>query len=489
MGTWTRRGFLLTASAAAAGVVTGCSSPKPDGASLILPGDPSVAAAEQARRISGAAVVEASMTAAPATVDLGGVTVRTWAYDGRLPGKEIRLKAGQVLKATVNNGLPADTTLHWHGLAIRNDVDGVPHLTMDPMAPGASKTFEFTVPDAGTHWFHPHVGVQLDRGLYAPLIVEDPADPGAHDVEAVLVLDDWLDGVEGRDPDAQLATLKKGMAASMGAGEHGMAMFPSNILGGDAGDVGHPHFLINGRTLLDPQVVEAKPGQKVLLRLINSGADTAFRFAIAGHKITVVATDGYPVTPVETSSLLIGMGERYDVIVTAKDGAFPIVAAAEGKGARAAAILRTASGDVDVKAGVPELLGTPLMAKQLETPTERRLAARTPDITHDVVLGGNMMDYKWTINGKLHPDVPPFEVRQGQRARFKVRNESEMFHPVHLHGHTFQVGNLRKDTLLVLPGEAVEFDIDAVNPGQWMLHCHNAYHGEAGMMATVSYVK
>ncbi|GLZ81904.1 putative oxidase [Actinorhabdospora filicis] len=484
MRTWSRRGFLTAAAAATAGAAVGC-APESSAPTPVLPGDPSVAAAERARRLDGAAVVAAAMTAAPATVDLGGgLAVATWAYDGRVPGKEIRLKAGQVLSATVTNGLPVDTTLHWHGLAVRNDADGVPHLTQDPIAPGGSRVFEFTVPDAGTHWFHPHVGVQLDRGLYAPLIVEDPADLGRQDAEAVLVLDDWLDGVDGRDPDAELATLLKGMEM-----DHGMAMFPSPVLGGDAGDVAHPHFLINGRTIAEPHVVTAGPGQRVLLRLINAGADTAFRFAVAGHRLTVIATDGYPVVPVETSSLLIGMGERYDVLLTAGDGAFPIVAAAEGKGARAAALLRTASGAADVTAGVPELLGTPLLGIDLTTPPERLLPARPADVTHDVVLAGDMATYDWTINGRLHPDVPPFEVREGQRARFRVQNASAMFHPVHLHGHTFQTGSLRKDTLLVLPGQKAEFEMRADNPGQWMLHCHNAYHGEAGMMATVSYVK
>ena len=488
MRTWTRRGLLTATLGATAAITVGCTKEPAAAAKPVLPTDPAVAAAENARRLSGAGTVELTLNAKRSTVDLGGVTAPTWTYGDTVPGREIRAKAGDTVRVHLLNDLPAETTIHWHGLALRNDMDGVPHLTQNPVPAGSKQTYEFTVPDAGTHWYHPHVGVQLDRGLYGPLIVEDPNDPGGYDVEAVLVLDDWLDGVDGQDPDTQLATLKKGMDMSSMGGGH-MEMFSSRILGGDAGDVGHKLFLINGRTPADPVSVKAKPGQRVLLRLINASADTAYRFAVGGHRLTVVATDGYPVEPVEASALLIGMGERYDVVLTAREGGFPIVALAEGKGGRGAAVLRTADGEVDVQAGLPELLGTPVTVHDLATPAERRLSEKAPDVSLPLVLGGDMMTYQWTINGKLHPDVPPFEVREGQRVRLAVRNDSTMFHPVHLHGHTFQVGAVRKDTVLALPGEELLLDVEAVNPGQWMLHCHNAYHGEAGMMATFSYVR
>ncbi|GIG66998.1 multicopper oxidase family protein [Phytomonospora endophytica] len=491
MNGWKRRGVLAAGLTVTGAAITGCGTDPADPAGeAVGPADPAVAAAETARRAPSARVVEVELVARESTVDLGGTKVRTWSYGGTVPGAEIRVKAGDVLKVRLVNELPAETTVHWHGLALRNDMDGVPHLNQDAVPPGGEFHYEFTVPDAGTHWFHPHVGAQLDRGLYAPLIVEDPANPGDHDVEAVLVLDDWLDDIDGRDPDTQLATLKEGMDM---AGHEGMTMFGSDLLGGDAGDVDHPLFVINGRTTADPFTVNAKPGQQVLLRLINAGADTAFRFAVAGHEFTVVATDGYPVEPVTTDALLIGMGERYDVVLTAGKGAFPIVAVAEGKEKRAAAILRTAPGRADVTAGLPELIGRPTTVDELTTPASHRLAEREPDVTHEVLLGGDMASYRWTINGAQHPDVPPLTVHEGQRARLVVKNATTMFHPMHLHGHTFQIagkaGPLRKDTLLVLPGQEFALDVDAVNPGQWMIHCHNLYHGEAGMMATFSYLR
>ncbi len=107
-------------------------------------------------------------------IDLGGVSVRTWAYGGQLPGTEIRIRKGATLRAQVSNTLPQDTSIHWHGLAIRNDMDGVPLLTQAPIASGENLVYEFAVPDSGTYWYHSHVGTQLDRGLYGPLIIEDP---------------------------------------------------------------------------------------------------------------------------------------------------------------------------------------------------------------------------------------------------------------------------------------------------------------------------
>src|SRR3979411_2721344 len=124
---------------------------------------------------SGPKVTTVAMTPAESLIDLGGIKVRTWAYDGQVPGKEIRLHKGETLRAPLTNNLPgADTPVHWHGLAIPNPMDGVPVLTQPATTPGQKFDYEFVVPDSGTYWFHSHVGTQNDRGLYGPLIIEDP---------------------------------------------------------------------------------------------------------------------------------------------------------------------------------------------------------------------------------------------------------------------------------------------------------------------------
>ena len=497
---WPRRTFLgIGAGVAASAALTACGGSTASRSTAIEPTAPEVRRAEDTRRGGRPVARTIALRAAPATVDLGGVLVDTWAFDGRIPGPEIRVDRGEVLRVELANALPQQTTVHWHGLALRNDMDGVPDLTQAAVPAGTSFGYEFTVPDAGTYWFHPHVGVQLDRGLYAPFIVEDPDDSGRYDTEAVLVLDDWLDGVAG-DPDHTLQGLRdKGMSSmsnmpgmDMGAAD------PQAPLGPDPGDVGYPYYLINGRVPNDPVTVAAQPRQRLRLRLINAAADTVFRVAVGGHRMTVVASDGFPVEPFDTGCLLIGMGERYDVIVTVGDGVFPVVALAEGKQGRGFALLRSGSGDpVPSDVVVAETTEVPATADRLAAAESVRLPDRAPDRIHDVRLGVDDTQYIWTINGSAHPDYQPLEVRSGERVRLRFVNDTAMAHPMHLHGHTFRLagtgGNTaagaRKDTSLVLSHRTLEVDLDTDNPGQWLLHCHNAYHGEAGMMTVMSYVR
>ncbi|MEC3954639.1 multicopper oxidase family protein [Nocardia sp. CDC153] len=505
--TLNRRGFLaLGTGLASAAALAACTERRSNSPAPVGPDSDAVREAENARRVTGAATREATLRAEPTTVDLGGVQVRTWTFGGSLPGREIRLAKGETLRAELTNALPAPTTVHWHGVALRNDMDGVPDVTQSAVAPGGGFRYEFVVPDAGTYFFHPHVGVQLDRGLYAPLIVEDPADGRDYDLEAVVVLDDWLDGVDGRDPDQELRELRQqgmsgmtmGGGMNMGGMNHaGMGMSdPTAPLGSDTGDVkAYPYYLLNGRIGTDPVTFTGRPGQRLRLRIINAGSDTAFRVAVGGHRLRVTHGDGYPVQPVTTDSLLLGMGERYDAIIDLGDGVFPLVASAEGKNGRAFALIRTGGGEApaaDVR--LTELSAPPLTGDRLIAAESVRLPARRPDRTLDVALGTGQGNYVWTINGKAYPDHSMLNVTQGERIRLRFTNNTMMFHPMHLHGHTYQVVNPagtgpRKDTSIVLPMQTVEADFDAINPGQWMVHCHNAYHGEAGMMSVLSYTR
>ena len=155
--------------------------------------------AEAARRRPGQQVVAARLSPRPVTLDLGGPVVDTWAYGDSAPGPLLRARAGDLLRVTVDNGLPTGTSVHWHGVALRNDMDGGPGVTQAPIGAGDRFIYEFTVPDPGTYFYHPHSGVQLDRGLYGVLLVDDPDEPGGYDVEWTVVLDDWVDGT-GRTP-------------------------------------------------------------------------------------------------------------------------------------------------------------------------------------------------------------------------------------------------------------------------------------------------
>ncbi len=468
------------------------------GSRLVGPTDPAVEARDAKRRRPGAGLVKATVTASAIKAMVGGREVSTWAFGDRPGAGGIRAKVGDMIEATFVNRLPSANTMHWHGIALRNNMDGVHGLTQSAVEPGKTFTYRFTAPDAGTYWFHPHMGLELDKGLYAPLIIEDPNDPVGADVDATLMLDDWLDGY-GRTQEQVLAGLQSGGGHSGhnmgdGSGMGGMGGM-GGMMGGSGsgltGDVTYPLHVINGRGPGERDTVQAKPGQRVRLRLINAGSDTAYRVSISDHRLTVTHADGFPVKPVEVDTLLMGMGERYDVIVTAKSGAFAIVAVPEGKTDPAGeAVLRTTTTATSPKTGTrPSGLNGQVLSYSDLKPTDAvRLATRKPTRAATIQLTASMTGYTHGINGRSYPDSAPIVVRQGERLRLRIVNDTMMFHPIHLHGHTFQVvGSSRKDTVNVPSMGAVEVDIEADNPGQWMLHCHNTYHFESGMATVLSY--
>ncbi|MFM9878661.1 MAG: multicopper oxidase family protein [Rhodoglobus sp.] len=485
----TRRGFLAVGSGTLAAItLASCVAPP----RFVTPTGAPVREAELARGGTGR-MTTVNLMASPTQIDLAGTTANTWSF-GSVPAPIIRLSAGDTLRANLSNRLPAETSVHWHGLALRNDMDGVPGATRPPIAAGEDFRYEFVAADPGTYWFHPHVGPQLDRGLYGALIIEDPNEPLAYDEEWVVILDDWLDGVTAT-PDEVLEELRGGMAGMMGGSGSNMMMGArSELLGGDAGDVAYPLFLINGRPAADPETFTSSPGKRVRLRIINAGSDTAFRVALGGHRLTVTHSDGYPVEPVDTDAILIGMGERYDALVTLGDGAFPLVAAAEGKVESALAVVRTGSGETPrALSTMPELNGSVLTASALTADQSVLIPQRTVDRELTMALTGSMMAYDWGINGRRFDPANPLAgalgVSQGERVRLLIENKTQMWHPFHLHGHTYQHAGSgpRKDTSIVLPQTSLTVEFDADNPGLWAAHCHNIYHAEAGMMTILGY--
>lgn len=456
------------------------------------------ATAASTRKAGSGRVRSFSLRARAVTVDLGGQVVDTWAYGDSVPGKALRATAGDRVLVDFANDLPMATSVHWHGLAIRNDMDGVPGVTTPETPPGGSFAFDFVVPDAGTHWFHPHHGLQLDRGLYAPFIVDDPDEPGRYDAEWIVVLDDWTDGV-GPSPERILSDLRAaggtGTDGGMGGmmGDHGGMGGMSGMGGMDGGDVAYPLYLVNGRVSSDPQTLAARPGDRVRLRMINAAADTIFTVALEGHDLSVTHSDGFPVIPVATASVRMGMGERYDATVTLGDGVFALVAQPVGKSGLARALVRTGAGAVPPAGLRPAAFDeTPLTVDRLRSAPEAVLPSRDPVTEQDLLLSGSMAPYVWTINGTTYADTVPLTITYGEAGRLRIRNMSMMSHPVHLHGHTFQIGaagggGARKDTVLVPPMRGVSVDMVANNPGSWMVHCHNAYHAEAGMMTRLDY--
>jgi multicopper oxidase len=548
-----RRGF-LAAGIAGGFALAACGHSDTQAQSNAAQMAAAIAAAEAARPHSGRTVT-ASLTPQQTEVDLGGPIARTLAYGSSIPGPLIRANVGDELVVAVSNRLNQPTSVHWHGIVLRNDMDGAEPATPNIPA-GKDFTYRFSVPNAGTYWAHPHVGLEEDMGLYLPVIVDDPAETVRYDAEWIVVLDDWTDGV-GKSPQqlydeltspnkpsmqdmpstttptpttstsgttttsgtsettttsgtsgttptsgASGTTSTSGTTPTSGAtGTTGMAGMPeiavgkSDLLGGDAGDIAYPYYLINGRIPGAPTSFNAKPGQRIRIRFINTGSDTAFRVALAGHSMTVTHTDGYPVVPTEVDALLIGMAERYDVIVTAADGVFPLVALAEGKNALARALLSTGSGSPpDPQFQPAELTKRVGTIEMFTAAAAVNLGRAEASLNLPVVLGGNMMKYDWTINGEPYSRTNPLHVRQGQRPTLTFDNTTMMYHPIHLHGHTFQLvkadgsPGARKDTVIVLPKQKLVAVLVADNPGTWVMHCHNTYHQFAGMQTRLDYI-
>lgn len=412
-----------------------------------------------------------------------GLPTRAWAYNGQVPGPEIRVREGDRLRVVLTNELPEPTTLHWHGLPVPHAMDGVPDLTQPAVQPGERFVYEFTAGPAGTYWYHSHVGYQLDRGLFGALIVEPAREPLSYDREFVLVLDDWL-----RDPESPLPDPMMGAMGGPHPLSHGPGLLQPQPL--------YDALTINGRSGDHPPL-EVRRGDRVRVRLINASASTVVPVRLHGHRLLITHADGQPVTSAETEVLRLGMGERYDVLFTADNpGVWPLEIVGAGRH------------DPRVRIryhGVRDKRDSFSPAARLLISNYRDLRAPAvvepiaPDRIYDLVLSGGTPDDAgaWMINGRRYPDTDPIEVREGERVRLLLRNESGMAHPMHLHGHFFDVvgpdgvpvaAPIRKDTLVVGHGQMHVVEFTADNPGAaWLLHCHHLYHHHGGMVTEVRY--
>ena len=454
--------------------------------------------------------------AEPIEIEVGPRQIwHTWGYDGRYPGPEIRLKEGERLRVRVQNDLPdAGTTVHWHGVPVPNAMDGVPGLTQEPIASGRSMVYEFDAAPSGTYMYHSHRNLQLDRGLVGPLIIEERTPHVDYDREHLVVLDDFLPGPpqpleelaardgEQREGAGMMDGMRDRMSRMMDGGMMRRGTGGDMMEGGMGGSMmrgmvpPYEGLMINGRLPETPASFDVRQGERVRFRLINVSSATAYHLALSGHRMRVTHTEGRPVEPVEVDSLVIGMGERYDVIVaTDNPGSHALVArpiARDSAPARAIVRYRGTRSRHAPERQIPDGLagGRRLRYSDLqsvETPSGPR---GRPDRTFDLELSGGMMRSRgaWMIDGQRYPHADPLRVREGEHVRVNMTNRSMMLHPMHLHGHFFRIGNALKDTVLVEPhmGQA-SFDFVANNPGNWFFHCHNLYHLHAGMARVITY--
>jgi FtsP/CotA-like multicopper oxidase with cupredoxin domain len=443
-------------------------------------------------RFSSGIARQFNLTAKPIESSALGINVNTVSFGEQIVGPTIRAGFGDQLSVVTDNQMDRPTSVHFHGLALRNDADGVPMLTQDEIAPGTQFTQSFKAPHPGTYWYHSHTGLQQDEGMMGPLVIDDPNEPLSYDEEWVLFLDDWSVGM-GNSPEQNLQWLQENSTGGHG-GMGMMSNSSSGAYGMGTSDLEYAAFLINGKQYPQPEQKTFKAGTRVRLRVINGASDTAFAFYLENHQLEIVASDGFPVEPKIGGAVLLGMGERYDALVTIKDGGGNAVAVPIGKsGVPAIASIGTRAGYPEFKqGGLPKnvMQASDFQAAQgygIEGVSQYRF---------DLSLQGSMSGYKWAINGASDYFSKSLKVKQGDFLTLRFVNNSMMFHPMHLHGHTFQVtasngsyvkNGPRKDTLIVKPMEIAEVLVHADNPGLWALHCHNTYHMEAGMMTSMHY--
>lgn len=468
----------------------------------------------------GAANAPAGLRAATRVIEVDGKAATVFGIEGPA-GQGLVLAPGQRFQAQVTNALDVPTLIHWHGQTPPYEQDGVPDLPLPPLAPGQARGYDFAALP-GSYWMHAHIPLQEMRHLAAPLIVHSAADLTADRQEVVMFVQDF----SFRDPAEIMAGLTGGQGGGHGMSPHGMpaaataqggtamdhsgmdmkmdmggmnmgGMDMSGMSGGmamDLNDIEWDAYLVNDRTLADPQVVRVDKGGRVLLRIINAASATTFWIDTGGIAARLVAVDGHAILPVQGSRFGLAMAQRLDLELDLPgDGAWPILALREGARERSGLILASADARVEKQ----ELLGAeaapafdPDMAQEMRLTAAESLPARQADRTHMVMLGGAMQPYRWTIDGRTWGDHRALAAKSGERVEITFHNMSMMAHPMHLHGHVFQVVGIngqrvqgaRRDTVHVPPNAMVTIALDAGTPGRWMLHCHHMPHLETGMM-------
>lgn len=432
------------------------------------------------------------------TIEVKGRAARVFglAQPDGAPG--LWLPAGGSFNVALHNEASEPTIIHWHGLTPPWEQDGVPDVPSSLIEPRTVRRFQFPVGAAGTHWMHAHT-LQEQRLMAAPLIVFDPAEQSRDEQQVVILLHDFSFFA----PEEILARLKSGSAhgstagmdhSSTGHRSHGSPPAHSaTVMAVDLNDIDYDAYLANDRTLDDPEVVKVEAGGRVRLRIINGATATAFTIDLGALTGTLIAVDGQDVEPVLGRSFPIVMGQRVDIRLELPraNEAFPVLALREGARERTGIVLAPANALVKKLAPEAERVG-PVVDLALEQALRaaRPIAPRAPDKRFDVALIGSMEGYSWGLETK-----PDMVVRKNDRVEVTMTNASVMAHPMHLHGHHFQVvaidgrslpGAVR-DTVHIPRQRSVTVAFDASNPGEWAFHCHHLYHMAAGMMATVKY--
>lgn len=460
------------------------------------------------------------------------------AVNQQIPGPTLHFKEGDHVTINVHNTLDQETAIHWHGILLPWQMDGVLGVTQHGIPPGGTFRYQFTLHQSGTYWYHAHAGLQEQLGLYGAIVIDPPTPPACPDNDDyVIVLSDW----SNTHPDQILANLKKdgdyysprfplqpSLVKFMHDYHHASLHERKNLIADykmmqqmrmglyDLSDVAYDAFLLNGHTTHAPWTAHVNVGDTVRLRFIGAGGSTIFRVKIPGTMMQIVQIDGNNVKPYSVNDFMIAPGETYDALVTIENEQ-PYLIYAESIDTLGSVVgaLITSEGQTINDSSIsrfPEPLpvtrsmmsmpmhGHAMPMNSVKSPYEN-LQADTitndpnkpiADVIH-MELSGYMDRYIWFINGVPEYKAHPIILDPGKRYRVIFTNTSMMHHPMHIHGHWFILrnGHDAYDPLLhtinVPPGATITADIDTDASGQWLFHCHLLYHMMSGMSRVFQY--
>lgn len=354
---------------------------------------------------------------------------------------------------------------------------------------------------------HSHYMFQTQKGLSAPLIINDPKNKNDYQ-EVIMFITDF----SFKEPEEIWKELRKGMAhSSHNMQENNMddmkmdmpnmnygSIQSMDMTTSDLNDVAYDAYLVNYKATENPVIIKVDPKRQVLLRIINAASASNFIINLGELKGELIAVDGEDIIPFSDSKFELAMAQRIDVLleIPANDSAYPILAQGEGIKMQAGIILKTDNAkDISLTDKADENAAALGYLQELRLESKNPLPIKKIDRSLSVILEGNMGDYVWKLNGEEWPNVKPLKVKEGERVEMIFINKSMMSHPMHLHGHVFQVTEINgkkingamRDTVNILANSTVKMQFDANNPGIWMLHCHVLYHEMGGMMTTLNY--
>jgi len=436
------------------------------------------------------------------------VTVDAYTFNGSVPGSQIRVTEGEKVTIHFKNELPEATSIHWHGITVPNAMDGIPGVTQNAVQPGESFTYEFTASVPGTYMYHTHQNAvnQMDKGLYGSFIVE-PKEK-TYDRDYTLMLDEWMSNpeetmsnMEGMDH-SNMAGMDHSNMTATDSNNGSETQENSNSMSHDMSN--YDIFTINGKSGDAIEPLKVKEGETVKIRLANIGY-LSHNIHLHGHNFKVVAIDGQDLSePQEIMDQLISIapGERYDIEFTADNpGKWYLECHSdmEGKEGMKTIIQYEGSKDSEDQSNQDETLPRFNYTNYGSSQNTGFSLDQEYDVEYTMDLNGNNMDNVWSINGKSFPSIDGLTINEGDFVKVKLVNHSPtgVNHPMHLHGHSFQVlskngqplqgSPVVKDTINLEPGDEYIVAFEANNPGNWLFHCHDLHHATAGMVDIIKY--